>query len=221
MLVSVCSITLVLLACTIRKKWLMKRKDKVVVVVDEETTPNNEVILDCPSPVKTQRRNNLKRYKIPRSTNSLLNSITKKHEYSSPPININKLHKSKSLPNLSTQKSKADSPQPMIISSSVRKSNQLISELQSLTKKERTNVLIATVKPLSNTSSCNNIVENIDQPCSAVDNKAQFTKKTLSLLHSYRRSYQPQGVGWYERCQSRQKALAMYSQIYQTANNAV
>jgi hypothetical protein len=38
----------------------------------------------------------------------------------------------------------------------------------------------------------------------------------LSLIKSYRPStYQPQGVGWYERCHMRQKSLESYAQLYQ------
>lgn len=216
---STCGITLVLIVYAIRRKWLTNKKKKKLMVEEGERRMNNEMINRW---TENQRmRNNLKKYRVSRRKNSLLNSINKQHDNSSQLTHgstSNRLHKSKSLPDLSTSNgSLSHATSPIASSESVRKSNHLISELQSLTKKERTNVLIATVKPLSNSSSCN--ITEKELPTGVTNNnKPQIPKKALSLLQSYRRTYQPQGVGWYERYQSRQKALALYAQMYQTAD---
>lgn len=248
-LVSVCSVTGVLLVYVLRQKWILKRKDKLLTTdeivkknkgfesVAVVTTGTLRRPTARPVHVITRRsRHHSRRYSNSSSSSSSSSPLSRDSTASSNDSNKDSnghtsLRRSRSLPTIPSSREltpsdiECNSGVIMNTTNTTFKTNHLISELQLLPKKERTNVLIATVKPLHHSSSPTNAA----RPSNVIveDYKAEKTPSSscssdglpldvVAIKKRLSSSYVPQGVGWYERYKGRQKALAMYSQLYLT-----
>ena len=210
-LVSVCSITMVLFFYTLCQRWLLKKQESKVKDRGPQELETKEVENVRIKRLPRSHRVYPRWYKMP---HNLSHSLSRRgFDKSFSDVSRPKLVRSVSLPNLSSLKEE----QNITVSTTT---NGLRNHLQLLPKKEQRNVLIATVKPLTTSTSLASDSHMTAKP--AIVSPPLTSKESLSSslkAHPFTRhlSYRPQGVGWYERHQARQKSLQSYAQIYLAA----
>ena len=209
--VSVCSITMILFFYTLCQRWLLKKQESKI----KDGGPQEPVMKE-PDNVRVKRlpRSHRVYPRWHKTPHNLSLSLSRRgFDKSFSDVSRPKLTRSASLPNLSSLK---EEPRTTVSTTT----NGLINHLQMLPKKEQRNVLIATVKPLTSSTSLASNCYTTAKP--AVISPPLTSKESLSSslkTHPFTRhlSYRPQGVGWYERYQARQKSLQSYAQIYLAA----